>query len=129
MKVIWLGDEDMLPKEKNGLKEILNDDLSIIRLEVDCFPYSSDGALFILDMLIDDYLRDRYERINGVLAGIFPAHAAAAIAREIEQPAVYHSVRYPIKLENGETIFEHSHWEHLNRPKERFLYDSRKILE
>jgi len=124
MRVIWLSEKDMDKKQEDDLKTTLKkDDLHIIRI-VATIPYSGDGAMFILNGVIDHYLVDRYERINGVLAGIFPAHAAAAIARELVQPAVYHSVQYPMKLENGETYMQHSHWEYLNPLRER-IYNAR----
>ena len=124
MKVLWLSRHEMTGEQMADLRRLLekeglpdNAEFRVVWVNM-TFPAQSRDAVEQIRSTADregfNCLRDLAQE-RGVIAGVFPAHIAARLARSYNAlPAVLVPVSVPAPATAGEIRgggFAHSHWE------------------
>lgn len=110
MRLLWASRHEMTAEQKSGLAERLGSELELVSVNI-TLPAHSDEAVPVLDSAVRQNECD-------VLAGVFPAHVAGALARRSgwQKVRAFVPVSVPAPAVEGQVRgggFSHSHWEEL----------------
>lgn len=112
MKVLWVSRHEMTPEQRSGLAGRLGLEVELEVVSVNItFPAHSDEAVPLLEAAVEQHECT-------VLAGVFPAHVAGALARRSgwQKIRAFVPVSVPAPAVEGQVRgggFSHSHWEEL----------------
>ena len=115
MNIIWMSRHSMTDLQLQELRTLTHIQGEVINL-APVFPANSTDAVEQIHQLAGVMM---HKNIKCIVAGVFPAHIAGALARRLPAPwwpRVYVPVAIPAPALEGETRgggFIHSHWEEL----------------